>query len=120
MSDMLEWGADFLKTMMKEHASQLVELSWKVGGESKQASLKASLVDEEGRVLRNEVKLRTEHTFFMFETADLVSESVPLTRGLRILWDSQSFETVIMGSKCHFSNDAYQRTTVLVTKHVPI
>lgn len=117
--DMLRWGADFLHDQAKTHASQLVEVSWKENDVLKQESMQASLVDEEGHIVREEVKLKTEHTFFMFATSDLVSKSVPLKRGLRIQWGNEFFEAVIRGSKCYFFNDAFQFNTVIATKHVP-
>lgn len=119
MTDFLEWGADFLLEMSETHTRQDVTLTWTVSGQPVTLQTTASLVDEDGRLIRTEIKEKIENTFFLFSTSDLLEGSVPLRRGIKVSWGDQSFVTVVQGNKCYYYNDTHQRTTVLITKHVP-
>lgn len=120
MSDMLEWGADWITGMVREHVSQTVTVTWTVSDVEYSETLSASLVDEAGRVLRNEVKSKVENTYFLFETSEVEEKAVPLFRGLRINWNSNLYEIVTVGSSLVSFNDAHKRGTVVATKHVSI
>lgn len=120
MSDMLEWGADWITDMVREHASQDAIVTWTVSDVEYSETLKVSLVDEAGRVLRNEIKSKVENTYFLFETSEVQEKAVPLFRGLRINWNSNLYEIVVVGSSNVSFNDAYKRGTVVATKHVSI
>lgn len=118
MTDFLDWGANHLSVIAKQDCSQEVVLSWKVNGVLTSVTLQASLVDEEGRVIRGPVKAVTENTFFMFTTADLEANQIPLERGVQILWNSNSYDVVIGKNRMATANDTHQYTTVIAAKHV--
>lgn len=118
MTDFLDWGAEWLSIQAKEHASQEVVLKWTVNGVITTATLQASLVDEEGRIIRGPVKAVTENTYFMFTTADLEGTEIPLERGVQILWNSNEYDIVIGRNRMATANDTHQYTTVIAAKHV--
>jgi hypothetical protein len=118
MTDFLSWGASWLTEMSNEHASFPVTCSWTVNGSLVSKTINASMVDEEGNVIRADVKARVENTLFMFNTADIEGNVIPLQRGLRIQWDDSVYEVVILGSKSYFYNDVYKQKVVVATKHV--
>lgn len=118
MTDFLAWGADFLNEMSDEHASFEVEISWTDNSVSMSETIIANVVDEEGNMVRGDVKARIENTRFMFNNADVIEHAIPLKRGVRITWDDSIYEIVIQGNKSYFFNDAYKRKVVVVTKHV--
>jgi hypothetical protein len=118
MTDYLDWGASWLSEQAKEHASQEVVLKWTVNGVVTTATLQASLVDEEGRIIRGPVKAVTENTYFMFTTADLEGTQIPLERGVQILWNSNEYDIVIGRNRMATANDTHQYTTVIAAKHV--
>ena len=119
MTDFLSWGASWLGEMSDEHASFLVECSWTDGASDETETLRASVVDEEGTIIRADVKARVENTRFMFNTDEVSEKNVPLMRGLRINWDGALYEVVIQGSRSYWYNDTYRQKVVVVTKHVP-
>lgn len=112
--DMLEWGADWLSDWSKDHASFPVYL---VSGNTR-AQINATLVDEAGRVIPQEVKTKTEFTRFMFNTGELASTGIAIRRGLRIEWGDNIYEVALNGSQLFTYNDAYKKQTVVDTKHV--
>lgn len=114
--DYLELGADWLQEMSERFARQNVVLKWTNNGQTFTAGMTASLVDEEGRLIRGQAKLKIENTFFLFTHNELLTAEVPLRRGLIIEWNNRSFEAVLQGDKCYFFNDTHRRTTVIVTK----
>jgi len=118
MTDFLDWGANHLSVVAKQDCSQEVVLNWKVNGVLTSVPLKASLVDEEGRVIRGPVKAVTENTYFMFTTADLEANQIPLERGVQILWNSNEYDVVIGRNRMATANDTHQYTTVIAAKHV--
>ncbi len=118
MTDQLEWGASWLSEMSNEHATFVVACSWTDSGSDVTQTLTASVVDENGLVIRNDVKVRTENTHFMFNTDEVNAKAVPLVRGLKIDWGGHIYEVVIQGSRSYWFNDAYRRKIVVGTKHV--
>lgn len=120
MTDQLDWGASWLNEMTNEHASFEVTCSWTNGDMDVSETLLASVVDEEGNIIRQDTKVQVEHTRFMFNTSDVQEKGIPLKRGLRIQWGSTLYEVVILGSKSYWYNDTYRQKVVVVTKHVSI
>ena len=118
MTDFLAWGADWLTDMSDEHASFEVTCSWRINDEIVSETLVANVVDEEGNMIRGDVKARLENTFFMFNYDEVQTKEVPLGRGLAIEWDDSIYEVVFQGRKAYFFNDAYKRKVVVSTKHV--
>lgn len=112
--DLLEWGAEWLAEQAKTHASFKVTLVYN----DIRTEISASLVDEQGRVIPQEVKLRTEFTKFLFNTGELLNCGVPIRRGLIIEWGSKKYEVVINGARIFNYNDSYRKTIVVETKHV--
>lgn len=119
-NDYLEWGADWITDMSQTYASQEVTVTWNVSDVEMSETLTVSIVDEAGRVLRNEIKGKVENTYFLLKTAEVEAKSVPLFRGLRINWNGDLYEIVVVGSSTVSFNDAYRRGTVVATKHVSI
>ena len=116
--DYLEWGADWITDQSQQFASQDVTVSWTESGITRTELMKASLVDEDGRVIRGQVRAAIEYTYFMFVNQDLINKDVPLERGAFIEWDSKQYEVVIGKNKNVSANDTHQRTIVVGTKHV--
>lgn len=117
-NDFLEWGIDWHTDMVRTYASQEVIVTWAVSDVEMSETLTVSIVDEAGRVLRNEIKSKVENTYFLLTTAEVVEKSIPLFRGLRINWNGDLYEIVTVGSNNVSFNDAYMRGTVVATKHV--
>ncbi len=116
--DYLEWGADWVTPMAQKFASQEVTVIWTEGGVTHSETCRASLVDEDGRILQGPVKAAVENTFFMFTVEEINTKNVPLDRGVFIEWDSNQYEIVNGRNKAASANDVYQRTIVVGTKHV--
>lgn len=113
----LTWGADWLNEMSTEHTSVPVVCSW-TDNELVSKAVLADLVDEEGNIIRGDVKARVEHTRFMFNKSVIDDNAIPLRRGLRITWEGSVYEVILQGGKSFFYNDAFMRKVVVVTKHV--
>ncbi len=111
---MLGWGADWLSDMANKKCRVDVQLRW----DDTAANLKATIVDEAGRVINNEVKTRTETSRFMFDSGELASSGVPIRRGLIIRYADSDYEVVMEAGRFYHFNDVYQKQTVIVTKHV--
>lgn len=118
MTSFLTWGADWLNEMSDEHTSVSVVCSWRDNNAIWSKTVLADLVDEEGHIIRSDVKARIENTQFMFNTSAITENAIPLMRGLRITWEGSVYEVVLQGGKSFFYNDAFMRKVVVVTKHV--
>lgn len=112
--NVLKWGSEWLSSITAMHTESAVLLKW--GNYQKLSS--ATLVDEQGRVIPQEVKVASEFTRFMFNTGVLVATGAPLRRGLIIVYDNQEYEVVVDGGKAFYYNDQYRKHTIVVTKHV--
>ncbi len=116
--DILEWGIDWLTPMAQRYASQEVIVSWEEGGTARSETCRASLVDEDGRVIPGAVKAAIESTNFMFTMEEINAKNVPLERGVFIEWNLNQYEIINSRNKFVTANDVYQRTIIVSTKHV--
>lgn len=113
---MLAWGAEWLSEISKTSAVQTVQVT--TGNVT--ATLDATLCDEAGRLLPGQTGVKTEHTKFLFETADVANAGITFIRGTTIVWNDSTYKVVADGNRFWTYNDAFKRKIAVSTKHVSL
>lgn len=113
--NILKEGADWLKTTVYNHTMETVTVT--VDGT--EHSLRAALVDEEGRILPGTVPTVTEHTRFMFERSAILAASIAFKRNTLITWSGYNYQVVFRNNKPWTYNDTFKTHIIVDAKHVP-
>jgi len=112
--DVLKWGADWLADISLQVCSQTVAVI--TNGVTR--TTKATLCDEAGRLLPGKVPLRTEHTNFLFNAAEVASEGIQFIRGTEIEWEDSLYEVIAESGRYWTYNDTFKKQILVRTKHV--
>jgi hypothetical protein len=112
--NLLKEGVDWLKDMTVIATEETVT----VNSHGVEVETKASLVDEEGRLLPGQVAVKTEHTMFLFRTELVTLHELDFQRSTLITWSGNTYQVAASNNKFWVYNDPFKTHVLVRTKHV--